>query len=71
MSAARARREVPFNKAVLKWARERRGRSYEQAANSAGVTPEKIIEWEEPEVDFASYCSPSTASSKRGQLTVP
>ena len=51
MSAARARREVPFNKAVLKWARERRGRSYEQAANSAGVTPEKIIEWEEPEVD--------------------
>jgi Zn-dependent peptidase ImmA (M78 family)/DNA-binding XRE family transcriptional regulator len=46
MSAAQVRRDVPFNKTVLKWARERRGRSYEQAAHSAGVTPEKIIEWE-------------------------
>lgn len=46
MSASQARRDVPFNKAVLKWARERRGRSYEQAAHSAGVTPERIIEWE-------------------------
>lgn len=49
MSAAQARRDVPFNKDVLKWARERRGLSYEQAANSAGVTPEKIMAWEERE----------------------
>jgi len=46
MSIAQARRDLPFNKAVLKWARIRSGRSYEQAAHSAGVPPAKIIEWE-------------------------
>jgi transcriptional regulator with XRE-family HTH domain len=47
MPAAQVRRDVPFNKDVLKWARERRGLSYEQAAHGAGVTPEKIMGWEE------------------------
>jgi Zn-dependent peptidase ImmA (M78 family)/transcriptional regulator with XRE-family HTH domain len=46
MTAA-LRREIPFNKSVLKWARERRGRSYEDAATSAGVRPEKVAEWED------------------------
>lgn len=44
--SAIARQDIPFNKSVLKWARERHGRSREQAAKRAGVTPEKITEWE-------------------------
>lgn len=40
------RKEIPFNNQVLKWARERHRRSYEEAAKGAGVTAAKIIEWE-------------------------
>lgn len=41
--------DIPFNERMLKWAREWQGRSYEQAAKKAGVTAEKIIEWESGE----------------------
>lgn len=49
-AAVKQQQNIPFNKAIFKWARERRGRSYEQAANSAGVAVEKIIEWENVKV---------------------
>ena len=49
MSISQARRDLPFNKVVLKWARIRSGRSYGQAAHSAGVAPAKIIAWEKRE----------------------
>lgn len=38
--------ELPFNGAMLRWAREWRGRSVEEAARKAGTSPEKVIAWE-------------------------
>src|ERR1700733_9415137 len=46
-NAARKRPDIPFNKAILKWARERHRRSYEETAKRVGVTAQKIIEWED------------------------
>lgn len=37
---------LPFNGAVLRWAREWRGRSVEEAARKAGSSAEKLIAWE-------------------------
>jgi Zn-dependent peptidase ImmA (M78 family)/transcriptional regulator with XRE-family HTH domain len=48
MAAATQTDRLPFNKHVLKWARLRRGRTYEEAAKRASVTVDKIIEWENP-----------------------
>jgi Zn-dependent peptidase ImmA (M78 family)/DNA-binding XRE family transcriptional regulator len=45
--AARKRPDIPFNKAIFKWARERHRRSHEETAKRVGVTPQKIIEWED------------------------
>jgi Zn-dependent peptidase ImmA (M78 family)/transcriptional regulator with XRE-family HTH domain len=45
MSAA-ARKEIPFNSSVLKWARELNGKTYEQAAKKVKVPAAKIIAWE-------------------------
>jgi len=39
-------RDIPFNPAILKWARERRRVAPEDAAKRAAVAPEKIYEWE-------------------------
>lgn len=44
--AAASHRDIPFNNQVLRWARERHGRSYEDAARGVGVTAAKVIEWE-------------------------
>ncbi len=49
MSETAQAQRLPFNKRVLKWARERQGRSYEQAAKSVGVSAQKIIDWESTE----------------------
>ena len=41
-----ARSEIPFNPAVLGWARGRRRLSEEHVARRLGVTPERIVAWE-------------------------
>jgi len=43
---AKERSKIPFNPAVLRWAREFARSTYKEAANAAGVAPEKIEEWE-------------------------
>lgn len=45
MNAASAP-QLPYNGAMLRWAREWRGRSVEEAAKKAGVTPERVRSWE-------------------------
>jgi Zn-dependent peptidase ImmA (M78 family)/DNA-binding XRE family transcriptional regulator len=42
----RERERVPYNRDVLRWARERVRLSYEGAAKGAGVTPNHIQNWE-------------------------
>jgi Zn-dependent peptidase ImmA (M78 family)/transcriptional regulator with XRE-family HTH domain len=48
-TSAQKRQDVPFNRRVFKWARERRGRSYEDAAKGVNVAATKIAEWESGE----------------------
>ena len=43
---ARAKERAPFNRDVLRWARERVRLSFEGAAKGAGVTPSHIENWE-------------------------
>jgi Zn-dependent peptidase ImmA (M78 family)/transcriptional regulator with XRE-family HTH domain len=43
---ATQRNKIPFNPEVMRWAREFARSTYEEAANAAGVSPEKIEEWE-------------------------
>jgi len=44
--AARKKERAPFNRDVLKWARERVRLSYDGAAKGAGVTANHIQNWE-------------------------
>src|SRR5947208_574936 len=44
--AAQKKARAPFNRDVLKWARERVKLSQDIAAKGAGVTPEHIERWE-------------------------
>lgn len=76
--------DIPFNERVLKWAREWHGRSYEQAAKKAGVTAERIIQWEAGEAKptvrqarlladayerpFLEFFSPEIPSVRRSEL---
>src|SRR5689334_412476 len=46
MANAARKERAPFNRDVLKWARERVRLSPDAAAKSAGVTPEYIESWE-------------------------
>lgn len=46
---ATARTRLPFNPAVLEWARLRASVAIEEAAAKVGVRPERIMEWEEGE----------------------
>lgn len=41
-----ARKEIPYNRRVMKWARERRRLRLEDAARKVNVAPERIAEWE-------------------------
>jgi Zn-dependent peptidase ImmA (M78 family)/transcriptional regulator with XRE-family HTH domain len=51
MAAATQKKErAPFNREVLRWARERVRLSYDSAAEGAGVTPDRIQNWEEGSV---------------------
>lgn len=43
---AKERSKIPFNPAVMRWARKLARSTYEEAANAAGVAPEKIEQWE-------------------------
>ena len=43
---AHARAQLPFNPAVLAWARRRAGLSMEDAAAKAGVAPTRLVGWE-------------------------
>jgi Zn-dependent peptidase ImmA (M78 family)/DNA-binding XRE family transcriptional regulator len=43
---AAARKEIPFNSSVLKWARELSGKTWEQVATKNKVSAAKIIAWE-------------------------
>jgi Zn-dependent peptidase ImmA (M78 family)/transcriptional regulator with XRE-family HTH domain len=45
-TAARRKERAPFNREVLKWARERVRLSYDSAADGAGVRPEQVEQWE-------------------------
>ena len=47
MGAVQRRERLPVNPRVLRWARNRAGKSLEQAARSAGVTPEVLAAWEQ------------------------
>lgn len=49
---------LPFNGAVLRWAREWRGRSVEAAARKAGTSAEKVLAWE------AGEASPSVRQAR-------
>ena len=49
-SSARKKERAPFNRDVLRWARERVRLSYDTAAKGAGVTPNHIQNWEEGSV---------------------
>lgn len=42
---------LPYNGAMLRWAREWRGRSVEEAAARVKVPVERLLNWEEPESD--------------------
>lgn len=46
MNASSASAGLPFNPAVFRWARERRGLSVEDVAHSFSAQIEKILEWE-------------------------
>jgi len=46
MVAAKIRQEMPINRDVLKWARERVGLSHDAAAEGAGVQPDQLKAWE-------------------------
>src|SRR5690349_12095035 len=46
-SVAQKKERAPFNRDVLRWARERVQLSYDGAAKGAGVTPNHIQNWEE------------------------
>ncbi len=48
MAASAARQQIPFNRTVLKWARERRNILPEVAAKRVNVPLEKFTEWEAP-----------------------
>ena len=41
-----ASQELPYNRRILRWARERRKLALETAAKRAAVSPEKISDWE-------------------------
>jgi Zn-dependent peptidase ImmA (M78 family)/transcriptional regulator with XRE-family HTH domain len=43
---AALRQKVPFSKDVLRWARERRQRTIEEAASRVGTDPSNVVEWE-------------------------
>lgn len=43
---AEAAQRLPFNGEVLKWAREWRGRTVEEAARKASTSVEKVVSWE-------------------------
>jgi Zn-dependent peptidase ImmA (M78 family) len=45
--AARKEKGLPVNPRILVWARERAGRSREEAANHIGVGVDKLTEWEQ------------------------
>src|ERR1700757_4478570 len=45
--SALKKERAPFNRDVLKWARERVRLSYDAAAKGAGVTPNHIQNWED------------------------
>lgn len=45
-SVKKKRDEMPINRDVLRWARERIQLSYDDAAEGAGVKPQQIEEWE-------------------------
>lgn len=38
--------ELPFNRTIFRWARERRQMDVEEAAERIGTIPEKLDEWE-------------------------
>jgi Zn-dependent peptidase ImmA (M78 family)/transcriptional regulator with XRE-family HTH domain len=44
---AAPKEKVPFSKDVLRWARERRQRTIEEAATRVGTAPSNVIDWEE------------------------
>ena len=44
---AATKENVPFSKDVLRWARERRQRTIEEAANRVGTAPSNVIDWED------------------------
>jgi Zn-dependent peptidase ImmA (M78 family) len=46
VAAAKKRREMPINRDVLKWARERIRLTYADAAQGARVKPKQVQEWE-------------------------
>ena len=45
-TAAKKRHEMPINGDVLVWARERVHLDHGDAAYGAGVTPERLLDWE-------------------------
>lgn len=47
MPAQRTRSEVPFNRHMLRWAREWRRRTVDEAASKVRTSADKITEWEE------------------------
>ena len=47
------RPRVPFNPAMLRWAREWRGRSVAEAAHRVGRSEAVVLEWENPEGNSA------------------
>ncbi len=52
--ATTARREKPpYNPAILRWARERRGQSLEEVAQRLGQSPERVAAWEDPNASQA------------------
>jgi len=44
---AALKEKVPFSKDVLRWARERRQRTIEEAARRVGTDPTNVADWEE------------------------
>jgi Zn-dependent peptidase ImmA (M78 family)/DNA-binding XRE family transcriptional regulator len=46
-AATKTRQEMPINRDVLVWARERVGLSQDDAAEGAGVKPEQLRQWEQ------------------------
>jgi Zn-dependent peptidase ImmA (M78 family)/DNA-binding XRE family transcriptional regulator len=48
-----ARKEIPYNRRVMKWARERRRLRLEDAARKVNVAPERLAEWERDDASDA------------------